>query len=213
MGGRWYCRYGVSYRDLEEMTTERGVPVDHTTILTAGSRNTPLSWTSKHGGTGRYLTGRPFLGGVDGTYIRVGGRWCYLYRAITAGGQTLDFYLSPKRNVAAAKRFLAKALRSNASAGYPRVINTDKAPSLARAIAELKSEGICPPTVEHRQVKYLNNILEGDHGRLKRILGPKGAFKNRTSAYRTLKGMEAMHSLRKGQGTMFDLTGNRTRTR
>ena len=64
-----------------------------------------------------------------------------------------DVYLSPKRNVAAAKRFLAKALRSNASAGYPRVINTDKAPSLARAIAELKSEGICPQTVEHRQVK------------------------------------------------------------
>ena len=150
---------------------------------------------------------------MDETYIRVGGRWCYLYMAITAGGQTLDFYLSPKRNVAAVKRFLAKALRSNASAGYPRVINTDKAPSLARSIAELKSEGICPPTVEHRQVKYLNNILEGDHGRLKRILGPKGAFKNRTSAYRTLKGMEAMHSLRKGQGTMFDLTGNRTRTR
>ena len=62
--------------------------------------------------------------------------------------------------------------------GHPRVINTDKAPSLPRAISELKSEGICPPTVEHRQVKYLNNILEGDRGRLKRILGPKGAFKN-----------------------------------
>ena len=140
---------------------------------------------------------------MDETYIRVGGRWCYLYMAITAGGQTLDFYLSPKRNVAAAKRFLSKTLKSNASAGYPRVINTDKASSLARVIAELKSEGICPPTVEHRQVKYLNNILEGDHGRLKRILGPKGAFKNRTSVYRTLKGMEAMHSLWKGQGTMF----------
>ena len=210
---RWYCRYGVSYRDLEEMMTERGVPVDHTTILTAGSRNTPLSWTSKHGGTGRYLTGKLVLGGwmrpISGS--AAGGATSDL--AITAGGQTLAFYLSPKRNVAAAKRFLAKALRSNASAGYPRVINTDKAPSLARAIAELKSEGICPPTVEHRQVKYLNNILEGDHGRLKRILGPKGAFKNRTSAYRTLKGMEAMHSLRKGQGTMFALTGNRTRTR
>ena len=60
---RWYCRYGVSYRDLEEMMTERGVPVDHTTILTAGSRNMPLIWTSKHGGTGRYLTGRPVPGG------------------------------------------------------------------------------------------------------------------------------------------------------
>ena len=101
---------------------------------------------------------------------------CYLYRAITGGGQTLDFYLSPNRNVAAAKRFLAKALKSNASAAYLRVINTDKAPSLARAIAELKSERICPPTVEHRQMKYLNNILEGDHGRLKRILGPKDAW-------------------------------------
>ena len=83
------------------------------------------------------------------------------------------------------------------------MINTDKASSMAKAIAELKSEGICPPTVEHRRVKYLNNVLECDHGRLKRILGPKGAFKNRTSAYRTLKGMEAMHSLRKAQGTMF----------
>ena len=62
---------------------------------------------------------------------------------------------------------------------------------------------IAAQMVEHRQVKYLNNVLEGDHGRLKRILGPKGAFKNRISAYRTLKGMEAMHSLRKGQGTMF----------
>ena len=59
----------------------------------------------------------------------------------------------------------------------PGVINTDKAPSLAKAISELKAEGICPQTVEHRQVKYLNNVLEGDHGRLKRILGPKGAFK------------------------------------
>ena len=121
----------------------------------------------------------------------VGTGWYCRYgvRAVTAGGQTLDFYLSPKRNVAAAKRFLAKAVRSNASAGYPKVINGDKALSLARAIAELKSEGICPPTVEHRQVKYLNNILEGDHGRLKRILGPKG--------------MEAMYSLRKGHGVMF----------
>ena len=133
------------------------------------------------------------------------------YRAITAGGQTLNFTSLrsgtwPQRSVS------AKAVRSNASAGYPSVINTDKAPSLARAIAELKSEGICPPTVEHRQVKYLDNILEGDLGRLKRILGPKGAFKNRTSAYRTLKGMEAMHSLRKGQGTMFAY-GRPNRTR
>ena len=81
---------------------------------------------------------------MDETYIRVGSRWCYLYRAITAGGQTLDFYLSPKRNVAAAKRFLGKALRSNASAGFPRVINTDKAPSLAKAISSVQGRRHLP---------------------------------------------------------------------
>ena len=150
---------------------------------------------------------------VDETYIRVGARGAISDLAITAGGQTLDFYLFPKRNVAAAKRFLAKTLRSNTAAGYPRVLSTDKAPSLAKAIVELKSEGICPPTVEHRQVKYLNNILEGDHGRLKRILGPKGVFKNRTSAYRTLKGMEAMHSIHgKARGQCLP-TGHRTQMR
>ena len=157
---RWYCRYGVSYRDLEEMMTERGVPVEHTTIY---------RWVQKYAPeldkqTRRYRQVPDWQAQswrVDETYIRVGGTWCYLYRAITAGGQTLDFYLSPKRNVAAAKRFLAKTLRSNTTAGSPRVINTDKAPALAKAISELKAEGICPQTVEHRQVKYLNNVLEG----------------------------------------------------
>ena len=81
---------------------------------------------------------------MDETYIRVGSRWCYLYRAITAGGQTLDFYLSPKRNVAAAKRFLGKALRSNTTAGFPRVINTDKAPSLAKAISSVQGRRHLP---------------------------------------------------------------------
>ena len=170
---RWYCRYGLSYRDLEEMMTERGVPVDHSTIYRWVQKYAPeLDKQTRWYRQVPDWQARSWR--VDETYIRVGGKWCYLYRAITAGGHTLDFYLSPKRNVAAAKRFLAKTLRSNTITGSPRVINTDKAPSLARAIAELKSEGICPQTVEHRQVKYLNNVIEGDHGRLKRILGPKG---------------------------------------
>ena len=112
---RWYCRYGLSYRDLEEMMTERGVPVDHTTIY---------RWVQKYAPeldkqTRWYRQVPDWQASswrVDETYIRVGGRWCYLYRAITAGGQTLDFYLSPKQNVAAAKRFLAKALRSRQQA-------------------------------------------------------------------------------------------------
>jgi transposase, IS6 family len=99
--------------------------------------------------------GRARSGRVGETCIRVGGQWGYLYGTITAGGQTLDFYFSPRRNVAVAKRFLVKALRSNTSAGFPWVISTDKAPALAKAIFELKAEGICPSTVEHRQVKCL----------------------------------------------------------
>ena len=147
---RWYCRYGVSYRDLEEMMTERGVPVDHTTIYRWVQKYAPeLDKKTRWYRQVPDWQARSWR--VDETYIRVGGTWCYLYRAITVGGQTLDFYLSPKRNVAAAKRFLAKTLRSNKSAGYPRVISTDKAPSLARAISELKAEGVCPSTVEHRR--------------------------------------------------------------
>jgi IS6 family transposase len=94
-------------------------------------------------------------------------------------------------------------LRSTAHAGLPRVINTDKNPALAAAITELKAESRCATSVQHRRVNYLNSRIEGDHGRLKRILGPKCGFKTPATAYRTLKGMEAMHALRKGQGRIF----------
>ena len=134
---------------------------------------------------------------------RVGGRWCYRYRAVTSRGDTLDFFLSPRRNTTSATRFLAKTLRSTAHAGPPRVINTDENPARAAAITQLKAEGRCATSVRHRRVKYLNNRIEGDHGRLKRILGPKCGFKTPVTAYRTLKGMEAMHALRKGQGRIF----------
>jgi len=134
---------------------------------------------------------------------RVGGRWCYRYRAVTSRGDTLDFFLSPRRNTTSATRLLVKTLRSTAHAGPPRVINTDKNPALAAAITQLKAEGRCATSVQHRRVNYLNNRIEGDHGRLTRILGPKCGFKTLATAYRTLKGMEAMHALRKGQGRIF----------
>lgn len=148
---------------------------------------------------------------VDETYIRVGGRWCYLYRAVTKDGRTLDFYMSTRRNTTAATRFLGKALRSTGhrvrngeEPGGPRVICTDKAPTYAAAIKELIDEHKLSRTVVHRQVKHRNNVIEEDHGRLKPILGPKGGgFKNPVSAYRTLQGMETMHALRKGQGRVF----------
>ena len=87
-------------------------------------------------------------------------------------GNTIDFYLSPTRNTAAAKRFLGKALSGLKDWEKPRVINTDKAPTYAAALAELKKEGKCPEETLHRQVKYLNNIIEADHGKLKQLIRP-----------------------------------------
>src|SRR5512135_2963896 len=97
---------------------------------------------------------------VDETYVRVKGRWKYLYRAIDKEGATLDFYLADRRDAKAAGRFLAKALRRSRD-WTPRVINTDKNPAYGEAIAELKKEGRLPKDTQHRQVKYRNNRLEG----------------------------------------------------
>jgi IS6 family transposase len=164
---RWYCRYGVSYRDLEEMLTERGVPVDHTTIY---------RWVQKYGPeldkrTRWYRHTSPLVSDswrVDETYIRVGGRWCYLYRAVTKHGRTLDFYMSTRRNTQAATRLLGKALRGAShharNGEYPRaplVICTDKAPTYAAAIATLVKDEKLSKTVEHRQVKYLGQRDRG----------------------------------------------------
>lgn len=184
------------------MLTERGVAVDHTTIYRWVQKYGPeldkqTRWYRRFGRWGADSWR------VDETYIRVGGKWCYLYRAVTKRGDTVDFYLSTRRSTSSAKRFLAKTLRSTRHHGPPRVICTDKNPALAAAITALKAEGKCPPEVEHRRSKYCNNVIEGDHGRLKRILGPKSGFKTSTTAYRTLQGMEAMHALRKGQGELF----------
>jgi transposase-like protein len=90
-------------------------------------------------------------------------------------GNTIDFFLSPTRNTKAAKRFLGKALQGLKDWEKPRVINTDKAPTYAAALAELKAEGKCPNETQHRQVKYLNNVIEADHGKLKQLIPPCAA--------------------------------------
>src|SRR5208283_5654031 len=102
-------------------------------------------------------------------------KMAYLYRAVDKHGDTIDFYLSPTRSTQAAKRFLAKSLTGLKAWEKPMVINTDKAPTYAAAIAELKKEGKCPKETEHRQVKYLNNVVEADHGKLKQLIRPVGA--------------------------------------
>ena len=102
----------------------------------------------------------------------------FLYRAVDKRGDTLDFYLSPTRNAEAAKRFLGKALAGLKDGEKPETINTDKAQAYGLVIAELKAEGRCPPETRHRQVKYLNNVVEADHGKLKRLIKPTLGFKS-----------------------------------
>ena len=127
-------------------------------------------------------------------------------RAIDKFGDTIEFYLSSTRSTAAAKRFLGKALSGLKSWELPHVINTDKAPTYAAALAELKKEGKCPEDTVHRQVKYLNNGLEADHGKLKQLIHPVRGFKTLKTAYATIKGFEVMRALRKGQARAFNIT-------
>ncbi|KTQ97521.1 transposase [Aureimonas ureilytica] len=191
---RWYCRSALSYRDLEEMMAERHLSVDHTTIYRWVQHFAPeldrrVQWCKP-------LQTKTWY--VDETYVKVRGEWMYLYRAIGDGGETLDFYLSQTRTTKAAKQFLSKAL--NRSPHHrPSVISTDKNRAYNEAIASLRKEGRLPPTCQHRQVKFLNNRLESDHGKLKQRIRPVRGFKSRKTAHNAIRGFEVMRMFRKGQ--------------
>ncbi|MEL6221971.1 MAG: IS6 family transposase [Cyanobacteria bacterium J06627_8] len=191
---RWYCRYALSYRDLEEMMAERGLSVDHSTIN---------RWVVQYGPEldkrcrpHRRPTNDSWK--VDETYAKVKGKWNYLYRAVDSIGQTLDFMLSAKRNAKAAKRFLKKALKARYTS-TPRVINVDKNAAYPTATDALKTEKSLPEEAELRPVKYLNNMIEQDHRRIKRLVKPGLGFGSFNTARRTLKGYEAMAMIRKEQ--------------
>jgi transposase-like protein len=135
---------------------------------------------------------------VDETYVRVGGAWTYLYRAIDSQGDTIDFMLSPKRDLLAARQFLRLALwRSGAM--HPRVINVDGHPAYARAIADLKQSGELGQRCRCRPVAYLNNIVEQDHRFIKKRIAASLWFRSVKGALNTIAGYESMHMIRKGQ--------------
>ena len=129
---------------------------------------------------------------VDETYIKVKGKWVYLYRAIDKTGNTIDFYLSAARNTNADKVFLNKALSSIPVYARARAINTDKNLAYGKAISELKLAGKCTLDLEHHKVRYLNNRIESDHGKLKRLINPTLSFKSMKTAFATIKGLEVM---------------------
>jgi transposase-like protein len=134
---------------------------------------------------------------VDETYVRVGGKWKYLFRAVDKHGQLIDFMLSDRRNSRAAYRFLRKAFKMM-SHDPPSSITTDKLASYPKAILRLQNEGLLSKDVVHRTSKYLNNILEADHGALKRIIRPTRGFQTMKTAAATLKGFEIMRMIRRG---------------
>ncbi len=129
--------------------------------------------------------------------MRVGGRWKYLFRAIDKHGQLIDFILADRRNTRAAFRFLRKALRT-VSDYPPSSITTDKLASYHRAIRRQQKEGLLSKNVEHRTSKYLNNVIEADHGALKRVIRPECGFQKMKTASATLKGFEVMRMIRRG---------------
>ncbi len=142
---------------------------------------------------------------MDKTCIKVRGKRAYLYRAVDGRGDAIDFLLSQTRNANAAKRFPGKALRGCKERERPVVINTGKAGCHGQAIRESKQAGKCPPETEHRQVKCLDNVVEADHGKLKRPIKPTLGFKSMKTACATIKGSGVMRALRKKRAKAFQL--------
>jgi transposase-like protein len=193
---RWYCKYGISYRDLAEMMSERGVSVHPSTVF---------RWVQRYAPEIEKRV-RPYQGHgsrswrVDETYVRVGRRWRYLFRAVDKHGRLIASMLSGRRDTGAAYRFLRKALRA-VSDYPPSSITTDKLASHPKAILRLQNEGHLAHHVKHRTSKYLNNILETDHVALKRVIRPTRGFQTMKTASATLTGFEIMRMIRRGHCT------------
>jgi transposase-like protein len=193
---RWYLRYKLSLRDLVEIMAERGLSLAHTTIMRWVKRFTPefvKRWD-------RFAKAAGCSWRVDETYVKVRGKWVYLYRAVDRAGKTVDFRLSARRDVAAAKAFFAQAIRSQGRA--PKTITLDGYPASHRAVREMKADQLMPADTTLRSSKYMNNLIEQDHRNIKSRLNAMLGFKRFRHAAITISGVELMHRIRKGQ---FDL--------
>ena len=196
---RWYLAYPLSYRNLEEMMAERGVPVDHSNIYRWVQKFSPQLEAVFRRGRKRPV-GQSWR--MDETYIKIKGQWKYLYRAVDKEGQTIDFLLTARRDKKAALRFFKKAVRQH---GLPEKVTIDKSGANTAALEALIEE--TGAEIEIRQVKYLNNVVEQDHRAIKRIVRPMLGFKSFVSARCTLAGIEIMHMIKKGQMIIVDGQG------
>ena len=182
---RWYLRYGLSYRDLEELLAERGIEVDHVTLYRWVQRFTPLlidaARPCRHAAGDRWF--------VDETYVKVNGVWRYVYRAVDQHGQVIDVYVSQRRDIASARRFFDTALTAH---GEPSEVITDSAPALANVIEDLI------PAALHNTGQYENNRCECDHGRLEARLRPMRGLKTNRTASVVIRGHAFIQNLRRG---------------
>ena len=187
---RWYCAYPLSYRNIEEIMAERGIKIDHSTLNRWVVHYAPKLEKAFHKKKKR--PGDRWI--MDETYLKVRGQWRYYYRAVDKEGNTIDFLLTAKRDTKAALRFFNKAIGRN---GKPGLINIDKSGANKAGIKQFNSDN--NRRVKIRQCKYLNNIVEQDHRRVKRITRSMLGFKSFHSAQSTLAGIELVAMLNKGQ--------------
>ena len=178
---------------------ERGLAVDHVTIYRWVQRYAPE--INKRIRPHLKMSGTSYR--IDETYVKVGKNWKYLYRAVDKDGATIEFMLSAKRDITAAKRFFKKMMRAD-HRRLPFTIGTDKHASYPEAFAASVKEKVLPPDCKLRRVKYLNNVIEQDHRTIRRRWKAMQCFRSFHIAERTLEGVEAAHMMRKGQIKRLD---------
>jgi transposase-like protein len=183
---RWYLRFNLSYRDIEELLVERGVEVDHVTVYRWVQRFTPLladaARFARHAPGGRWY--------VDETYVKVNGVWRYVYRAVDQYGQVIDVLVSGRRDAAAARRFFRRALSALKVA--PTEVITDAAPVYPGVLDELV------PQAWHHVEPYANNPIEADHSQLKHRLRPMRGLRTDRTAQVIIAGHAFVQNLRRG---------------
>jgi transposase-like protein len=182
---RWYLRYGLSYRDVEELLAERGIAVDHVTIFRWVQAFTAEFIDAAR--SARHSTGDRWF--VDETYVKVAGCWTYLYRAVDQHGQVIDLLACERRDGAAAREFFTRARTSGPS---PVEVTTDRAPVYPRVLDQ------SVPVARHDTEQYANNRVEADHARLKARLRPMRGLKTIRSLRNVAAGHAFVQNLRRG---------------